>query len=183
MKFHWLGTGIAPWREWVGHRDHKEKAPLHLKCAVVTVSDSRTRETDDSGRLIMDLLTDASHEVVHYSIVRDDEAAIRDEVRTLAREGKSQIVVLNGGTGVSGRDRTPEALEPLFEKRIPGFGELFRNLSYGEIGSAAFLSRAEAGVIGRMIVFLLPGSPEAARLAMERLILPEIGHVVYEVTR
>ena len=167
----------------MGHREHKEKAPTHVRCAVITVSDSRSRETDDSGKLIVELLTRASHVVAHYAIVKDDEEAIRGQVDALARESNAQVLILNGGTGISKRDRTPDVLEPLVERRIPGFGELFRSLSYEEIGSAAFLSRASAGVIGNMVVFLVPGSPEAARLAMEKLILPEIGHIVFEVSR
>jgi molybdenum cofactor biosynthesis protein B len=167
----------------MGHREHKEKAPAHLRCAIVTVSDSRTVETDDSGKIIHGLLAGASHEIVHYAIVKDDEEAIRGEVNALAREGKSQVLILNGGTGISRRDRTPEALEPLLERELPGFGELFRHLSYAEIGSAAVLSRASAGLVGGMVVFLLPGSPAAASLAMEKLILPEMGHIVFEVSR
>jgi molybdenum cofactor biosynthesis protein B len=167
----------------MGHLEHKHKAPENAKCAVITVSDSRTPENDDSGKLIIKLLEDNSHEVIYYCVVKDDVKHIRKEIETLRDDGKAQVVVLNGGTGVSSRDRTPEAVEPLMDRKINGFGEIFRHLSYKDIGSPALLSRAAAGVVGNMITFLLPGSPEAAELAMKKLILPEITHLVFEVQR
>lgn len=169
--------------EMMGHLEHKKKAPKSVRCAVITVSDSRTRERDDSGKLIVRLLEENSHEVVHYSLVKDEESRIRTEVERLREAGKAQVVIINGGTGISSRDRTPEAIEPMMDRRISGFGELFRSLSFSDIGSSALLSRASAGVIGGMIAFLLPGSPGAVELAMNRLILPEISHLIFEVKR
>jgi len=167
----------------MGYRDHREKAPEHVTCAVITVSDSRTTETDESGKLIIGLLEEHGHEVVFYALLKDDEETIHAQLETLKTAGVAQVAIVNGGTGVSSRDRTREAADPLFEREIDGFGELFRFLSYEDIGSPAMLSRAAAGVIGNMITFLLPGSPEAAGLAMRKLILPELGHLVYEVGR
>ncbi len=167
----------------MGHREHKEKAPKHVTCAVITVSDSRTTDTDESGKLIIGLLEEHGHEVMSYSLVKDDEERIRSQLESLQKSGVAQVAIVNGGTGVSSRDRTREAADPLIEREIDGFGELFRILSYEDIGSPAMLSRASAGVIGKMITFLLPGSPEAAELAMKKLILPELTHLVYEVGR
>jgi len=167
----------------MGHLEHKRDAPKTVRCAVVTVSDSRIPDTDDSGKLLIKLLESGSHRVVHYSIVKDNEDEIRNEVKTLEESGEAQVLIINGGTGLSSRDRTPEAVVPLMNKEIDGFGELFRYLSYLDIGSPAMLSRARAGVVGHMVTFLLPGSPKAAGLAMEKLILPEIPHLVFEVKR
>jgi molybdenum cofactor biosynthesis protein B len=167
----------------MGHQEHRERAPKSARCAVLTVSDSRSRETDDSGKLIMNLLRDHAHEVVHYTVVKDDVEAIRGELAALRDAADAQAVIVNGGTGFSRRDVTREAVEALFDRELEGFGELFRYLSYRDIGPAAMLSRATAGIIGAMIVFLVPGSPKAAELAMKQLILPEITHLVYEVGR
>jgi len=167
----------------MGHLEHKSAAPKSVKCAVITVSDSRTPDTDDSGKILIKLLESGSHKIVHYSLVKDDEDKIRAAVEALKETGEVQVLVINGGTGLSSRDRTPEAVLPLMNKEIEGFGELFRYLSYLDVGSPALLSRARAGVVGSMVTFLLPGSPKAAGLAMEKLILPEISHLVFEVTR
>jgi molybdenum cofactor biosynthesis protein B len=144
---------------------------------VVTVSDTRTPVTDDSGRYLRGVLERAGHEVTDYRIVRDEVAVIRAHLRALRRRGRVRVVVMTGGTGLTPRDRTFEAVDGLFDKRLDGFGELFRSLSWRRIGSAAMLSRAVAGTIGRMAVFSVPGSAAAVRLAATRLILPEIGHI------
>jgi molybdenum cofactor biosynthesis protein B len=130
-----------------------------------------------SGRTIRDLLVAAGHHVTGYDVVRDERTAIRQAVTAALERPGSDALIVSGGTGVAPRDVTLESLEDLWTKRLPGFGELFRVLSHGEIGPAAFLSRAAAGVVAGRFVAVLPGSPAACRLAMERLILPELGHI------
>jgi molybdenum cofactor biosynthesis protein B len=150
---------------------------------VLTVSDSRTVADDTSGKLIAELLGESGHPVLLHQIVPDDADAIRISVlRALAR-ADVDAVIATGGTGVSKRDVTPDTLEPLFEKRLAGFGELFRSLSYAEIGAAALLSRATAGTISGKVVYLMPGSSGAVRLGMEKLILPELAHIVGQLRR
>ncbi len=151
--------------------------------AVLTVSDSRAPAEDTSGDLIRALASAAGHRVVASGMVRDDEAAIALELRGMLSQQGVDVVVLTGGTGLSPRDVTLEAVEPLFDREIEGFGELFRSLSYAEIGSRAMLSRATAGVVGRQAVFALPGSPKAVRLGMEKLVLPAVGHLLGQVRR
>jgi molybdenum cofactor biosynthesis protein B len=163
--------------------EHKAHAPRAVRCVVCTVSDSKTKETDTSGRLLQELLAAAGHEVVGYHLVRDEPAQVQAVLEAACADPAAQAVLFTGGTGITTRDRTPEAIEALLELRLPGFGELFRLLSYQEIGPAAMLSRAQAGVRAGRLVFSLPGSPAACRLALERLILPELGHLVREVTR
>lgn len=165
----------------MGHREHQEESPKEVNCSVLTVSDTRTPETDTSGRLIKELLEENQHEIIHYQVVKDEPNEIRGILQALP--APIQVVILSGGTGLSKRDSTYEAIVELFEKRIDGFGELFRALSYDEIGSAAMLSRATAGVYQGKIIFSLPGSSNAVRLAMEKLILPELGHLVRELFR
>ena len=152
-----------------------------MRCFVLTISDTRTADTDTSGDAIAQALKGAGHEVVGRRIVRDDPAAVREIVR--AESANVPVIVTTGGTGITARDSTYEAIATLLDKRLDGFGELFRMLSYEEIGSAAMLSRACAGSIGTTAIFSLPGSEAAVRLAMDKLILPEIGHVVRELSR
>jgi len=152
-----------------------------VRCFVLTISDTRTAETDTSGDAIADALTSAGHALAGRRIVRDDPAAVRDVVT--AQAVSAEVIITTGGTGITSRDSTYEAIASLLDKRLDGFGELFRMISYDEIGSAAMLSRACAGSIGRAAVFSLPGSEHAVRLAMTKLILPEIGHVVRELSR
>ncbi len=147
----------------------------------MTISDTRTDATDASGDAIAAALTSAGHTVVNRQIVRDDPDAVRSAVRSAATD--VAVVVTTGGTGITSRDSTYEAIVSLLDKRLDGFGELFRVLSYEQIGSAAMLSRACAGTIGSTAVFALPGAKRAVELAMEKLILPEIGHVVRELSR
>ncbi len=162
---------------------HRADAPAGLRCFVLTISDTRTDATDTSGAAIVSMLTAAGHTIAGRRIVKDDPAAIRGTVSDAVASGDHDAVITTGGTGISMRDGTYEALSSLFDRRLDGFGELFRALSYQEIGSAAMLSRATAGIAGRCAIFVLPGSENAVRLAMEKLILPEIGHVVREVRR
>ena len=148
---------------------------------MLTISDTRTAETDASGDAIAQALTSAGHDVAGRRIVRDDPATVREIVRAESRNVPA--IVTTGGTGITARDSTYEAISALLDKRLDGFGELFRMLSYEQIGSAAMLSRACAGSIGTTAIFALPGSEQAVRLAMDKLILPEIGHVVRELHR
>jgi molybdopterin adenylyltransferase len=160
---------------------HRQDAPKSVRCFVLTISDSRTLESDTSGRAIAEALQAAGHQVVGRELVRDEPADVRAAVT--AQAGAAQVIVTTGGTGITSRDSTYEAIASLLDKRIDGFGELFRSLSYEQIGSAAMMSRACAGTIGRTALFALPGSEAAVRLALDRLILPEIGHVVRELQR
>ncbi len=154
---------------------HRHSAHAHLRIAVFTASDTRTPETDESGRLIKEMLQNAGHTVVHYEILPDSPERIRRAVadNLAAVDG----LIFTGGTGIAPRDSTIEALRPLLSKELDGFGELFRMLSYQEIGSAAMMSRALAGISHGKIVVALPGSPTACRLALDKLLLPELGHM------
>ncbi len=156
---------------------HREQGAAAVTVHVIVVSSTRTKSTDVSGKRIADLVTEGGHHVGSHGVVDDDVEAIRTAlVAQVAAD--AEVVVLTGGTGVSPRDVTPEAVEPLFTRRLEGFGELFRSLSYGDIGAAAMLSRATAGMVGSTIVFVVPGSTAACELAVRQLILPEIGHLV-----
>ena len=157
--------------------EHKGLSKSNLKVGVITASDSRTPETDSSGRLIRERLETAGHTVVYYEIVPDVAERIADAV--LGRLEELDAVIVNGGTGIAPRDSTIEAIRPLLEKEIEGFGEIFRALSYQEIGAAAMLSRALAGVCKGRFIAALPGSTAGCRLAMEKLIVPELGHIAY----
>lgn len=164
-------------------QEHREAAPGQIRCAILTVSDTRTIETDTSGALIRQALLDAGHEVVDYRIVRDEPFQIRQCLEDWSNDPRIDAIVSNGGTGIASRDTTYDVVARILDKRLDGFGELFRMLSYQEIGAAAMLSRATAGVYQGTVVFILPGSTHAVRLALEKLILPELAHVVYELRK
>lgn len=163
--------------------EHKAAAPSSVRCYVLTVSDTRTEATDTSGQAIADLLTSAGHTIAGRSIVRDDPALVRATVERQLAHVDVQVVITTGGTGISSRDSTFEAVDALLEKRLDGFGEIFRMLSFQEIGSAAMMSRATAGLAAGKIVVSLPGSEAAVRLALERLLLPELGHLVQQADK
>jgi len=163
--------------------EHRATAPRSIGCFVLTISDSKTPETDTSGILIRELLAAAGHTLVSHAIVRDEPAQVTAVIREGCANPALQAFILTGGTGVTSRDSTFEAVEALLDKRLTGFGELFRMLSYQEIGAAAMLSRAQAGVVERRALFSLPGSPNACRLALEKLIIPELGHLLREISR
>jgi molybdenum cofactor biosynthesis protein B len=161
---------------------HRQEAPVRVSCAIITVSDTRTEETDKSGQLIRKLLEEKGYYVAEYAIVKDDYEGIKALLQDAASNSKVEAILLNGGTGIAGRDTTFEAVRDQLDKEMPGFGELFRYLSYTEdIGSAAILSRAIAGTIGQTAVFSMPGSTGAVKLAMTKLIIPELGHVMREL--
>lgn len=162
---------------------HREAAPEVVRCAVLTVSDTRTEETDTSGALIKQLLTSAGHEIADYRIVKDEPFEIRLRLSEWASRDGVDAVLSNGGTGIAHRDTTYDVIASLLEKRLDGFGELFRVLSFQEIGAAAMLSRAVAGVFRRRVIVAMPGSTNAVRLAMEKLIVPELAHMVYELRK
>jgi molybdenum cofactor biosynthesis protein B len=164
----------------MSHEEHKKHAPRSVRCFVITASDTRSEADDESGRIIRDALAAAHHEVIGYRIVKDDPSQILAAIAQ-AEAAEAQAVIIDGGTGISRRDRTYDAVSRVLEKRIDGFGELFRMLSYANVGSAAMLSRAVAGTRGAMLIFSIPGSAAAVRLAMEKLILPELGHAVGEI--
>ena len=163
--------------------EHKATAPRSIGCWVLTVSDTKTPDTDTSGQLIRKLVTDAGHQVVGSSIVRDEPKDVQRVIREACANDAVRAVLVTGGTGITARDSTYEAIEAMLDKRLPGFGELFRMLSYQEIGSAAMMSRAQLGVHARRIVVSMPGSPNACRLALEKLVIPELSHLIREVSR
>ena len=167
----------------MSHLEHKSHAPASVACYVLTVSDSRTPETNTGGSAIRELLEEAGHLVTGHAIVKDEPSQVTSAVRASLDDAGTQVIITTGGTGITSRDGTFEAIDGLFEKRLEGFGELFRMLSFQEIGAAAMMSRATAGTVGRKAIFVLPGSPNAVRLAMTRLILPELGHVAQQLNR
>lgn len=167
----------------MGHTHHKAQAPLQVGCGIVTCSDSRTKENDISGQLIMQLLKAHGHTVECYEVVKDEPSQICHAIDQNIACSVIQAIVINGGTGISKRDSTYETVNAMLDKQLDGFGEIFRFLSYQDIGSSAIMSRATAGVSGGTVIFSLPGSKKAVCLAMEKLILPELGHIVGELAR
>jgi molybdenum cofactor biosynthesis protein B len=162
---------------------HRRAAPRRVPTAVLTVSDTRSLETDTGGAAVAALLEEAEHPVVAREVVADERGAIAAAFHAALSRDDVRALIFTGGTGVAPRDVTPDAVEPLLDRVVPGFGELFRALSYQEIGSAALLSRALAGIASGRPVFVLPGSRGAVRLAMERLVLPELGHLAAEAVK
>ncbi|HWB30910.1 MAG TPA: MogA/MoaB family molybdenum cofactor biosynthesis protein [Vicinamibacterales bacterium] len=162
---------------------HRTSGPRGIRCSVLTISDTRDAQTDTSGRAIADLLQQSGHAVADHRIAKDEPVEVAAAVRSFLTRDDVHAIVTTGGTGIARRDNTYDALAAMFERTLPGFGELFRALSYAEIGAAAMLTRATAGIVDRRVVFLLPGSEHAVRLAMTKLILPELGHVVRELRR
>lgn len=163
--------------------EHKARGPASVGCGVITCSDTRTPETDKSGQLIQELLRQQGHHIPLYAVVKEEPEEVRKLLERLGQNTQVGAVIFNGGTGISQRDTTFEAIDGLLEKRLVGFGEIFRYLSYKDIGSSAILSRATAGLYKGKVVFLIPGSSGAVRLAMEQLILPELPHIVGEMQK
>lgn len=163
--------------------EHRASAPQSLCCAVITVSDTRTLETDTGGQAVIERLTAAGYQVTAREIIPDEPQRMSELLRQLTARGDVDAMLLTGGTGLSNRDQTYETVTALLTKALPGYGELFRMLSFQEIGPAAMLSRATGGLIGKTVVLTMPGSPAGVRLAMEKLIVPELGHLVREARR
>jgi len=164
-------------------KEHKARALRSLSCYVITASDTRTERTDESGKAIIRMLKDAGHTIAGYSILKDEPVHIRRLIRREARRKDLHAFIINGGTGISSRDSTFDAIEGIMDKKLPGFGELFRWLSYQEIGTAAIMSRSTAGVFKGKVIISVPGSLNAVKLAMKKIILPELPHMVAEVSR
>jgi molybdopterin adenylyltransferase len=167
----------------VSVQEHKAHAPVSVSCFVLTVSDTRTEANDTGGQAIRQLLETGGHSVTGHAIVRDDPNAVIRAVNGWLNDARTRVIITTGGTGITSRDGTFEAIDGLLEKRLTGFGELFRMLSYDQIGPAAMMSRATAGTVKGKAIFVLPGSPDAVTLAMTKLILPELGHVVQQLSR
>lgn len=181
----WLPTSLLAllYRMSESTAQHQKAAPKTVRCAVVTVSDTRTLADDRGGQILVEMLTAAGHQIVRREIVPDEPARISALVTELTDTGMIDAILVTGGTGISSRDQTYETVNQMLSKTLPGYGEIFRMLSYEDIGPAAMLSRAIGGVIGQVILLTMPGSPAAVRLAMERLIVPELGHLVYEARK
>jgi len=163
--------------------EHRSTAPKSIRCAVITVSDTRTLENDTGGKTVVDLLEEAGHLVMAREIIPDSPERMRPLVTALAGRPDVDAILLTGGTGISSRDQTYETISSLLSNPLPGYGELFRMLSYQEIGAAAMLSRAVGGLVDKTLVMTMPGSPAGVRLAMQQLILPELGHLIRESRR
>lgn len=167
----------------MGYQEHKQEAPKSVNCAVLIISNTRTEQNDESGKLIMQALKRNGHRVVSYCILKNDAASIRKKLDELLQEESLQVIITSGGTGISHLDVTVETITPSLEKKLDGFGELFRFLTYQEISSGSIMSRTIGGVAKGKVILCLPGSVGAVSLAMEQIILPEIGHLVREATR
>jgi molybdenum cofactor biosynthesis protein B len=167
----------------MGYEEHRHLSPHHINCAVLIISDSRDEKTDESGRLLVEGLKQAGHTISSFEFLKNDTESIRLKFDELLHKEEVRAIIASGGTGASKRDVTVEAVTPMLEKVLPGFGELFRSLSYQEIGTGSILSRALAGVAWGKVVICLPGSVKAVKLALEKIILPELGHLVREASR
>jgi molybdenum cofactor biosynthesis protein B len=170
----------------MGYQEHaktvRETGPRAIRCGVITMSDTRTKENDTSGAAILAALAEREHTLVRYEVVKDERDQIVELVAQMVSDG-CQVIITNGGTGIAKRDSTFEAIDSLLEKRLPGFGEIFRMLSYNDIGPAAMLSRATAGTFRGTLIFCLPGSTAAVKLALNALLMPELEHIVWETIR
>jgi molybdopterin adenylyltransferase len=176
-------VALAVYNRRVSQQEHKAAAPSQVRCFVLTVSDTRTAATDTSGRAIAELLTAAGHTVTGSSIVKDEPTEVLRVVSEQLGASDTQVIIATGGTGLTSRDSTYEAIATLIDKRLDGFGELFRMLSYQDIGPAAMLSRAVAGTARGKFIAALPGSEGAVRLAMTKLLIPELPHVVQQLAK
>ena len=163
--------------------DHSRDLSRKGNLAVVTLSDTRTKQNDSGGDAIVELTTLRGHEIVKRLLLKEDPEQIRRAIEQLASDPSVEVILITGGTGISRRDNTYETIAGMLTKQLPGYGELFRMLSYQEVGAAAMLSRAQAGLVGQTLLFTMPGSPGAVRLAMEKLVIPELGHLLQESQR
>jgi molybdopterin adenylyltransferase len=160
---------------------HPDTAGIIINCAIITVSDTRTPETDTSGQLMQQLLKNAHHNIIYYNIIPDEPLQVKEQIYALSQRADVDVLIFDGGTGIAPRDTTYDAIACLLEKTLSGFGELFRFLSYQEIGSRAMASRAIAGIYQGKIIFSLPGSGNAVKLGIEKLIIPELVHLVKQI--
>jgi molybdenum cofactor biosynthesis protein B len=167
----------------MGYHEHKRLEKENIGCAVLVTSDSRTEETDESGKLIKQRLVDKGHRVVYYTILKNDAQLLKNKILELVQQDEVQVIITSGGTGLSHKDVTVDTIHTILEKQLDGFGELFRYLTYQELGTASIMGRATAGVINGKVIICFPGSLGAATLAMDKIILLEIGHMVREATR
>jgi len=167
----------------MSYHEHKKLENKNIDCAVIVTSDSRTEETDESGKFIKQRLLDNGHKVACYTILKNDAPALKNRIIELIKRDDVQVIITSGGTGLSHKDVTVDTVQSMLEKKLDGFGELFRSLTYQELGTASIMSRATAGVINGKIIICFPGSLGAAKLAMDKIILSEIGHLVREATR
>jgi molybdenum cofactor biosynthesis protein B len=165
------------------HEEHQSQGPPSVRCAVITVSDTRTLQTDTGGQTVIDHLTAVGHIVVAREIIPDDPARMRPLLLSLRDRSDLDVILMTGGTGITSRDQTYETVSSLLDKPLPGYGEIFRLLSYQDIGPAAILSRAVGGLLGRKVLLTMPGSPAAVRLAREKIIVPQIPHLIRESRR
>ncbi len=165
----------------MGTREHKANAPRTVRIGIISVSTTRTLENDESGHWIHQQAVEEGHQVVFHQVVTDDGTAITQMIREVIQNHDPQVLLLTGGTGISNRDLTIEAVQPLFSKELSAFGPLFAQLSFRQINSAAILSRATAGIVGKTVLFCLPGSLKACKLACKELIFPELGHLVRHI--
>lgn len=165
------------------HQEHKAQGPQSVRCAIITVSDTRTLETDTGGQSVIDYLTAAGHSLAHREIIPDEPERMRLLLEALRGRDDVDAILMTGGTGVTSRDQTFETVSGLLDKSLPGYGEIFRMLSFQEIGPAAILSRATGGLMGNKVLLTMPGSPAAVRLAMEKIVIPELPHLVREARR
>lgn len=165
------------------HQVHESQGPRQVRCAVITVSDTRTLENDTGGQTLIDHLQAAGHTIAAREIIPDEPDRMRPLLLSLAERDDIDAILLTGGTGITSRDQTFETVTALLEKRLPGYGEIFRMLSYQEIGPAAILSRATGGLLRRKVVLTMPGSPAAVRLALEKIIIPQLPHLLREARR
>lgn len=162
---------------------HPRDQSVTARCAIIIVSDSRNTNNDRSGKRIQEILEQAGHHIVDYQIIRNDPGVIQNKIMNLLHDHKVQVIITSGGTGAGKRDVTVDTIKDLFEKEFTGFGEAFRQLSWLEIGALAAFSRATAGVIDGRVIFCLPGSPAAVTLALNQIVLPSLGHLLWETTR
>lgn len=162
---------------------HENSEIKSVNCAVITVSDTRTFDTDINGKIAQKMLIDACHKVIHYDVIKDEPKQIKSLLINLASNPLLNCIIFTGGTGISSRDNTYDIISQMLEKTLSGFGEIFRYLSYQEIGSRSIASRATAGSYNGKIVFSLPGSSNAVKLGLEKLILPELTHLVTEINK
>ncbi len=165
----------------MGTKEHKQNAPRQVKVGVISVSSTRTVADDESGHWIRKRIVKEGHQALFHQVIADDGEAIREFVLSGIQELRPQVILVTGGTGISAKDVTIEALQPLFEKELTAFGSIFAGLSFEQIDSAAILSRATAGIIDRTVIFCIPGSLKACKLACNALILPELGHLVKHI--